>query len=226
MRVQREDANAAAYADGDIRPAAGTIRASGWWPAKSAFEVMVGAVLVQSTAWANVERALANLEAADALSPRRIRDMPTDELETLVRPSGFFRVKAKRLKALCSYLGERFGDDLDAMAERPTECLRRELTAVNGVGAETADDILLYALGRPVFVVDAFTRRVFHRLGWSRADSGYDELQALFHDRLPRHAPTYNEYHALIVRHGNASCRRKPACSACPLSSGCPRIGV
>ena len=197
-----------------------------WWPADSAFEVMVGAILVQSTAWANVERAMANLKAANAMSPASIRSMDLEELEALIRPSGFFRVKAKRLRVLCEFLGERFGDDIGSMAERQTAGIRRDLLEVNGVGAETADDILLYALGRPVFVVDEFTRRVFHRLGWCGADAGYDELQAVFHERLTRDAQMFNEYHALIVRHGNSTCRRRPLCSVCPVSAGCPKVGV
>ena len=137
-----------------------------WWPADSSFEVMVGAVLVQSTAWRNVERAIANLKSAGTLSPAAIRDMSLHTLEELIRPSGFYRVKAKRLRALCEYLGDRCADSIELLARRPTHDLRRELLAVYGVGEETADDILLYALGRPVFVIDAFTRRVFHRLGW------------------------------------------------------------
>ncbi len=197
-----------------------------WWPADSTFEVLVGAILVQSTAWRNVEHAIANLKSADALSPSAIRDMNPQRLERLIRPSGFFRVKAKRLRSLCEFLGHRYEDDLGRMSEHPTADLRRDLLTVHGIGEETADDILLYALGRPVFVVDAFTRRVFHRLGWSAPDSSYSDLQSMFHNEVPQEVRVYNEYHALIVRHGNTTCRKRPDCPPCPLLSDCPRIGL
>ena len=197
-----------------------------WWPANSPFEVMVGAVLVQSTAWRNVEHAIANLKAADSMSPAAIRDMSSDRLEGVIRPSGFFRVKAKRLRALCDYLGDRYSDSIRHMAERPTHDLRRELLAVYGIGEETADDILLYALDRPVFVIDTFTRRVFHRLGRCEQGASYGDLQAMFHQRLPRDVALFNEYHALIVRHGNTICRKRPDCVSCPLLADCPRTGL
>ena len=197
-----------------------------WWPADSPFEVMVGAILVQSTAWRNVERAIANLKSADSLSPAAIRDMSLHTLEELIRPSGFYRVKAKRLRTLCEYLGDRCADSIELMERRPTQDLRRELLAVYGVGEETADDILLYALDRPVFVIDAFTRRVFHRLGWCSPSATYAELQTMFQAHLPRSVPIYNEYHALIVRHGNTTCKKRPDCANCPLLPDCPRIGL
>ena len=196
--------------------------AQGWWPADSPFEVMVGAVLVQGTAWANVERAIANLADAGALSPSAIREMDAARLEALVKPSGFFRVKARRLRALCEFLGARFADDLDAMAREPAESLRREILGVNGVGEETADDILLYALGVPVFVIDAYTRRVFGRLGTLDPNARYADLQRAFHAALPRDAALFNEYHALIVRHAVKRCRKRaPLCADCPLADGC-----
>ena len=197
-----------------------------WWPADSPFEVMAGAVLVQSTAWRNVEHAIDNLKASDSLHPDAIRSMGLDELERLIRPSGFFRVKASRLRALCDYLGDRYSDSIRHMAERPTHELRRELLAVYGIGEETADDILLYALDRPVFVIDTFTRRIFHRLGWCEQDASYANLQAMFHQHLPRDVALFNEYHALIVRHGNTICRKRPDCESCPLLTDCPRIGL
>ena len=186
----------------------------------------MGAILVQSTAWRNVERAIANLKAAESLSPHAIRDMSLHSLEELIRPSGFYRVKARRLRALCEFLGELYADSIDIMNERPTRDLRRELLTVNGVGEETADDILLYALDRPVFVIDAFTRRVFHRLGWCEPDAGYSRLQTMFHKQLPKDVRMYGEYHALIVRHGNTTCRKRPDCASCPLLLDCPRIGL
>ncbi len=197
-----------------------------WWPADSAFEVMVGAVLVQSTAWRNVEYAIDNLKASDSLSPAAIREMRIDTLEELVRPSGFYRVKARRLLALCEFLGDQYSDSITIMNERPTGELRSELLDVYGIGEETADDILLYALNRPVFVVDAFTRRIIHRLGWCRYDASYGELQRMFHDHLPGDTALFNEYHALIVRHGNTTCKKKPDCGGCPLLSDCPRTGL
>jgi len=187
---------------------------------------MVGAVLVQSTAWRNVEHAIGNLKESDVLSPAAIRELTLERLESLIRPSGFYRVKARRLTALCEYLGERYSDSIEAMRERPTVELRRELLAVYGIGEETADDILLYALDRPVFVVDAFTRRICHRLGLCQQDSSYGDLQQMFHDHLPKDAELFNEYHALIVRHGNTTCRKRPDCADCPLLSDCPRIGL
>ena len=198
-----------------------------WWPADSPFEVMVGAVLVQSTAWANAVKAIDNLKSAHALSPAAIRRVSIDELEEFVRPSGFFRGKARRLKALCEYLGEKHSDDIDAMTVRPTQPLREELLTIYGIGPETADDILLYALGHPVFVVDAYTRRLFHRLGLSGAQTGYRELQAMFHESLsPYDTRIYNEYHALIVRHSTSICQPRPRCSECSLDSLCPKLGV
>ena len=186
----------------------------------------MGAVLVQSTAWRNVEHAINNLKASDTLTPAAIRSMSIDRLEELIRPSGFFRVKARRLRAFCEFLGDQYGDSVKLMAERPTHDLRPELLAVYGIGEETADDVLLYALDRPIFVIDAFTRRIFHRLGWCEPDSSYGDLQAMFHERLPRDSELFNEYHALIVRHGNTTCKRRPACAECPLLPGCPRIGL
>ena len=197
-----------------------------WWPADSPFEVMVGAVLVQSTAWRNVEHAIGNLKSSDSMSPAAIREMGLETLEQLIRPSGFYRVKARRLRALCEYLGDRFSDSIVLMGERPTHELRHELLAVHGVGEETADDILLYALDRPVFVVDAFTRRIFHRLGWCDLDASYSDIQSVFHSRLPKDTALYNEYHALIVRHGNTTCRKNPDCASCPLLTDCPRVGL
>ena len=198
-----------------------------WWPANSPFEVMVGAVLVQATAWTNAEKAIDNLKAADSMSPQAVRNLPVNDLETLVRPSGFYKAKARKLMALCEYLGNRYADDIWAMSAQPTEPLREELLGIYGVGPETADDILLYALGHPVFVVDAYTRRLFHRLGLANAKAGYHDLQALFHERMsPPDAGTYNEYHALIVRHATSICRPRPTCAECSLGSICPKLGV
>ena len=178
--------------------------------------------MTQATAWTNVEMAIVNLRDADALSPRAVREMDAARLEALIRPSGFFRVKARRLRALCEFVGARFSDDIEAMAREPADSLRREILAVDGVGEETADDILLYALGFPIFVVDAYTRRLFHRLGASAEDARYADLQRMFHAALPRDAALFNEYHALIVRHAIAKCRKRaPLCESCPLADAC-----
>lgn len=195
-----------------------------WWPGETPFEVMVGAVLTQNTAWSNVERAIANLKAADALSCRTILGLETEQVAEFIRPAGFFNVKTRRLRALCGFLRD---EGVEAAPERlalaaPLPGLRRKLLAVHGVGEETADSILLYALGLPSFVVDAYTRRIFGRLGSLHGGETYAEIQALFHRGLPARVPLYNEYHALVVRLGKEMCRPRPRCGACPLVSVCP----
>ncbi|KAF0283718.1 endonuclease III domain-containing protein [Spiribacter roseus] len=191
-----------------------------WWPAESAFEVLVGAVLTQNTAWRNVETAIARLRARDWLSPSAIVNAPVDELRECLRPSGYYNVKTQRLRAACETwlaLGGEAG--IDAM---PTTTARAELLAVRGLGPESVDDVLLYGFHRPVFVVDAYTRRIFSRVGVVPASIGYDDLQAAFEAELPRDAARFNEAHALIVSVGKDYCRpRLPRCSACPLQPAC-----
>lgn len=194
-----------------------------WWPGDTPFEVMVGAVLTQNTAWTNVEKAIANLKAADALSCPAILDLETPALADLIRPAGFFNVKAKRLRALCAFLrdeGVAVAPELLADTA-PLPRLRHKLLAVHGVGEETADSILLYALNQPSFVVDAYTRRIFTRLGLLAGDETYAHIQALFQRHLPAGLSLYNEYHALIVALGKDFCRPKPRCSPCPLAGYC-----
>lgn len=199
-----------------------------WWPGDTPFEVMVGAVLTQNTAWRNVERAIANLKAAGYLSCHGILSCSDRDLAELIRPAGYFNVKARRLKALCAFLAAQ------GVAERPGalhECaplpeLRRRLLAVHGVGEETADSILLYALGLPVFVVDAYTRRIFARLGLIRGTESYGHIQQAFQATLPPEVALYNEYHALIVHLGKHVCRPRPSCPECPLRTLCPRAGA
>ena len=193
-----------------------------WWPGDTRFEIMVGAVLTQAVAWSNVEKAISNLVAADALSPKAIRDLSEEDLARLIYPSGYFNTKARKLKALAEYLGQRFNDDLEAMAMEDGDALRAELLAVYGIGEETADDILLYAFGKPAFVVDGYTRRVFFRLGLAPEKGSYSTYRSLFMDNLPAERDLYQEYHALIVRHGNEVCAKRPICLGCCLLEVCP----
>ena len=193
-----------------------------WWPADTPFEVMVGAVLTQATAWANVERAIASLKEAGALSPAAIRCMDAHDLATLIYSSGFYNAKAQRLKALTQFLGDAYGDDIEAMRLQDGAKLRRELLAVKGIGEETADAILLYALGKRSFVIDAYTRRLFSRLGIAPESEAYSAYQRMFSDNLPRDAALYAEYHALIVEHCKDACRKTPMCEGCCLRDICP----
>ena len=191
-----------------------------WWPGDTPFEVMVGAVLTQNTAWRNVERAIANLIAARCLDARKIVRLPLKRLAELLRPSGYFNVKARRLRHFCEWLQARGG--VAAVKAMDTHTLRHDLLAVHGVGPETADDILLYAVHRPVFVIDAYTRRLFSRLGLIKGDESYEMLRAGFETALGPDAPLYNEYHALIVRHAKEICRPRPRCAVCCLRQRCP----
>lgn len=190
-----------------------------WWPGETRFEIMVGAVLTQNTAWSNVERAIVRLKRARSLSPEAIVRAPVRRLATWIRPSGYFNVKAKRLKSLCRWLIAQGG--VSRLARLPTEALRAALLGVHGIGPETADDILLYAFERPVFVIDAYTRRIFARLGLIRGDEDYETLRRRFERTLGPDVGLFNEYHALIVRHGKDVCRKHPRCPACCLASGC-----
>lgn len=190
-----------------------------WWPGETAFEIMVGAVLTQNTAWINVERAIANLKQADALSPQAIVAAHPKRLAKWLKPSGYFNVKAKRLRAFCRWLIDEGGTA--ALARLPTDTLRVRLLAVHGVGPETADDILLYAFERPVFVIDAYTRRIFQRLGTIRGDEDYETLRAAFEQALGPDTALYNEYHGLIVRQGKDICRTRPRCAQCAIARSC-----
>jgi endonuclease III related protein len=191
-----------------------------WWPARGRFEVMVGAVLTQNTAWTNVERAIAALSAAGALEPEAMLALPDAELARLIRPSGYFNVKAARLKALCRWYLAHGG--WRRLRHWSTGRLREALLAVHGIGPETADDILLYAFDRPVFVVDAYTRRLLGRLGHAEAGAPYDKLRVSLESALGPDVRLYNEYHALIVAHAKHVCRKSPLCERCALATGCP----
>lgn len=193
-----------------------------WWPAETPFEVMVGAVLTQNTAWTNVEKAITNLKSAGALSPEAISSADHETLAEWLRPSGYFNIKASRLQNFCRWYLEQGA--LEGLSQISDKALRHALLSVNGIGPETADDMLLYAFERPVFVIDAYTRRIFSRLGLIEHDSGYELLRHHFETGLQNEQnrlALFNEYHALIVIHAKEHCRVKPQCAGCPLRRGC-----
>jgi endonuclease-3 related protein len=193
-----------------------------WWPAEGPFEVMVGAVLTQSAAWSNVEKAIAGLKGAGALSPRVLRRLPLAELARLIRPCGYYNAKALKLKSLAQWLGESCDDDLNRLFANDTDALRQELLSIHGVGEETADSILLYVGGKPVFVIDAYTRRIISRLGLAPEGVSYAACRALFMDNLPADSELFNEYHALLVSLAKDVCRPRPLCQRCCLADICP----
>ncbi len=197
-----------------------------WWPAEDAFEVIVGAILTQSAAWANVEKAIANLKAAETLTPQALLAIPVQELGTLIHACGYYNAKARKLKAFAERLHSCYGGDLKRLLEEDAASLRQWLLRVHGIGEETADSIILYAAKKPVFVVDAYTRRVLHRLGLAPSTDSYGAFQALFTENLPRDEALYNEYHALLVRHGKEACRKTARCSQCCLRQVCQQAGA
>ncbi len=197
-----------------------------WWPGDGAFEVIVGAILTQNTAWTNVEKAMANLKRARLLHPGRMHRATAARLARLIRPSGYFNLKAKKLKAFTRYLFAEHRGSLVRLFHLDTATLRAELLAVYGIGPETADSIILYAARQPIFVIDAYTRRIMARLGLARDDASYDELQRLFMEHLPREERLFNEYHALLVALGKNICRKSaPRCGECPLREVCATGG-
>ncbi len=194
-----------------------------WWPADTTFEVMVGAILTQNTAWSNVEKAIANLRKNNCLTARRLVDTPPEQLAQWLKPSGYFNIKARRLQNYCRwYLAQGEWEQLNT---RTTPELRQALLSVNGVGPETADDILLYAFERPVFVIDAYTRRLFSRLEIIQKNEDYESLRIRFENALKpvgkHHTRLFNEYHALIVHHTKQYCRKRPRCHTCCLRHFC-----
>lgn len=198
----------------------------GWWPGDSPLEVMVGAVLVQNTAWANVERAIENLKDAGALDAQRLAAMSAEELEPLLRPAGYFRVKSRRLQNLMRWLADRAEGDVQRLRDCDQQALREELLALNGIGPETADSILLYALDMPAMVVDAYTLRIWARHGWIDYEADYHALQEHLSCELPDDPAIYNELHALIVEVGKRWCKPKPKCDGCPLQELLPDGGI
>ena len=194
----------------------------GWWPADTKLEVVLGAILTQSVAWRGVERALANLEEAGLTSVEALQAIPEGDLAQLLRPSGYFNAKARKVKAFISHLWDRYDGDLDAMLSNDPVELRAELLSIYGIGEETADDIVLYAAGQPSFVIDSYTRRILQRLRILPTTSSYASYQALFHDGLPAADALFNEYHALLDQHAKSICRKEPLCSSCCLLDLCP----
>lgn len=198
----------------------------GWWPGETPFEVMVGAILTQNTAWANVEKAIANLKYENLLTPKRLDEIGIPKLAQLIRPAGYFNIKAKRLKSFLSFLFKEYGGDLRLMEKDSLNGLRDKLLNVNGIGPETCDSILLYALEKPIFVIDAYTRRIFSRCGIVDGDISYERLQSIFMENLAPNTRLYNEYHALIVQHGKDICKKKPNCNLCIINELCKKKGV
>ena len=192
-----------------------------WWPANEPFEVIVGAILTQSAAWRNVEKAINNLKTAQALSPQALRQLPETEIARLIYPSGYYHAKARKLQSFAYWLGENCDDDLNKLFSRDTDHLRQQLLAIYGIGPETADSILLYAANKPIFVIDAYTRRITRRLGLAPNSDRYAAYQALFMDNLPGDVRLFNEYHALLVRLAKDVCRPRPLCPQCCLNDIC-----
>ncbi len=195
----------------------------GWWPGDGPFEVVLGAILTQAAAWTNVERALASLKAEDCWSLEAINRRPQEELAAIIRSSGYFNAKARKLKAFASHVLENYGGDLGAFLSRGHNKLREELLGIYGIGPETADDIALYAAGQPSFVIDAYTRRIIDRLGpfETPLTGGYRAYQDLFQDNLDHDTGLFQEYHALLDRHAKEACAKVPRCSGCCLLDLC-----
>jgi endonuclease III related protein len=189
-----------------------------WWPGDTPFEIAVGAVLTQNTNWGNVEKAIQNLKKQGVLSSRGIHGLSVKELASLIKPAGYFNVKAKRLRSFLDFLMNEYHGRMENMAREDLTQLRPKLLGIHGIGPETADSILLYALEKPIFVIDAYTKRILSRHGIMASDRSYAEFQELFHASVKRDLHLYNEYHALFVRVGKTLCRRtKPLCEKCPL---------
>ena len=191
-----------------------------WWPADTKFEVIVGAILTQQTSWKNVEKSIKNLKENNVLEPKKLFNLPVKTLEVLIRPSGFFKVKSKRLRNFLEFFVGNYDGNLDKMFEFPLNDLRENLLSVNGVGPETCDSIILYAGNKPVFVVDAYTKRLCERYPIMKSKK-YEEVREFFEKNLPKDVNLFKEFHALIVELGKNYCKTKPICEKCPLNEGC-----
>jgi endonuclease-3 related protein len=189
-----------------------------WWPGDSPFEIAVGAILTQNTNWSNVEKAIGNLKKERLLNAKALYHLPTEKLASLIRPAGYYNIKAKRLKSFMNFLFDNYNGSMGKMQKEITSSLREKLLGVNGIGEETADSILLYAFQKPVFVIDAYTKRVFSRYGLIAYRASYEEYQKMFHQELDEDVQLFNEYHALLVRVGKEYCKSKPLCGECPLN--------
>lgn len=189
-----------------------------WWPGDSPFEIAVGAILTQNTNWLNVEKAINNIKKEGFMSAKGLHELSIKKIAILIRPAGYFNVKAKRLKAFIEFLMGDYMGSMKRMQREDTKLLRKKLLAVHGIGPETADSILLYALNKPVFVIDAYTKRVLSRHGILHYSASYEDYQLLFHKELDEDVRLFNEYHALLVRVGKDYCRPKPLCDSCPLN--------
>ena len=188
-----------------------------WWPGETPFEVMVGAILTQNTSWRNVEKAIQKLKGKGVLNPEGIHRLKKTELASLIKSSGYYRIKAERLKAFINFLYKEFDGNLKKMRRKKLEELREKLLGVKGVGPETADSILLYGLKKPIFVVDAYTKRILSRHQIILEKASYEEVQKLFRDHLPLDEKLFNEYHALFVHLGKTVCKKIPRCDICPI---------
>ncbi len=198
-----------------------------WWPAVhgGAFELVIGAILVQNISWSNTERALINLRNADVWSFQAIIDTPDEEMHVLIRPSGYYKAKTRKLKEFANFILEKHQGDLDNLFELSIDEMRSQLLSVWGIGEETADDIILYGAEKPSFVIDAYTKRLLERLGWEIEGKSYGAYQNMFHQYLPHDHYLFNEYHALIDYHAARICKKKPLCDKCALASQCP-VGI
>lgn len=188
-----------------------------WWPGETTLEIIVGAILTQNTSWSNVEKAITNLKKHDCLTCEKLHTLGAEELGLLIRSAGYYNIKARRLKNFFDWLYAEHAGDIDALFDLAPSVLRQQLLSIKGIGPETADSICLYAFSKPVFVVDAYTARIFGRHMWIEPGSGYDQIQDIFHGGLEKDAVLFNEFHALIVRLGKDHCKPRPICKGCPL---------
>ena len=208
----------------------GTLGPQGWWPARTKLEICIGVILTQNTAWRNVEKAIRALKRGGPLTLTRLLRLPEGELAEAIRPAGYFNIKQKRLRAFLEHVKSRQGGRLERLFRKEANPLREELLSIYGLGPESADSILLYAAGKPVFVVDEYTRRILSRHGLLNREAGYDEIQRFLMAHIPKQVQRFNEFHALLVEIGKRFCRRTPCCRECPLDplprtrEGCRRF--